>query len=175
MKNTDGGRKVYSGGGIEPDKFIVGPVEGFNPTRFGRTLYARQAFANFADQFTAEGDTRMGAANKNKKRIAKGFQVTAAMVDDFKASLKSQRIVLDEESFAKDDAFIRAMIHYDIDLALFGVEEATAQPRRRGSAGPVRARAVSGRGPDDGDGAQSHGGRTTDSGRALAPYFGVIL
>ena len=27
-------------------------------------------------------------------------------------------------SFAKDDAFIRAMIHYDIDLALFGVEEA---------------------------------------------------
>ena len=29
-----------------------------------------------------------------------------------------------EASFAKDDAFIRAMIHYDIDLALFGVEEA---------------------------------------------------
>jgi carboxyl-terminal processing protease len=53
MKLTDAGRKVYSGGGIEPDKFIAGPVEGFNPTRFGRTLYARQSFANFADQFTA--------------------------------------------------------------------------------------------------------------------------
>ena len=123
-KQTDGGRKVYSGGGIEPDKFIVGPVEGFNPTRFGRTLYARQAFANFADQFTAEGDTRMSAANQGKKRVARGFKVTDAMVKDFKASLKTVRIVVDEESFTKDDAFIRAMIHYDIDLALFGVAEA---------------------------------------------------
>ncbi len=124
MKKTMGGREVYSGGGIEPDKFIVGPVEGFNPSRFGRTLYARQAFANFADQFTAEGDTRMDVANRNKKKIAKGFQVTPTMVDDFKASLKSQRIVLDEAAFQKDEAFIRAMIHYDIDLALFGVAEA---------------------------------------------------
>jgi carboxyl-terminal processing protease len=124
MKKTKSGREVYSGGGIEPDKFVVGPVEGFNPSRFGRTLYARQAFANFADQFTAEGDTRMGAANRNKKRIARGFQVTPQMVEDFKASLKSQRIVLDEDAFQKDEAFIRAMIHYDIDLALFGVEEA---------------------------------------------------
>ncbi len=124
MKKTKAGREVYSGGGIEPDKFLVGPVEGFNPSRFGRTLYARQAFANFADQFTAEGDTRLGVANRNKKRISKGFQVTPAMVDEFKASLKGQRIVLDEDAFQKDEAFIRAMIHYDIDLALFGVEEA---------------------------------------------------
>ena len=124
MKLTDAGRKVYSGGGIEPDKFIEGPVEGFNPTRFGRSLYARQSFANFADQFTAEGDTRMSAANKNKKRLAPGFQVTAAMLDDFKASLRQQRVTIDEEAFAKDEAFIRAMIHYDIDVALFGIGEA---------------------------------------------------
>ena len=124
MKLTDAGRKVYSGGGIEPDKFIEGPVEGFNPTRFGRSLYARQSFANFADQFTAEGDTRMSAANKNKKRLAPGFQVTDAMLDDFKASLKQQRVTIDEEAFAKDEAFIRAMIHYDIDVALFGIGEA---------------------------------------------------
>ena len=38
LKYTDGGRKVYGGGGIEPDKFLAGPVEGFNPTRFGRQL-----------------------------------------------------------------------------------------------------------------------------------------
>ena len=124
MKLTDAGRKVYSGGGIEPDKFIAGPVEGFNPTRLGRTLYARQSFANFADQFTAEGDTRMSAANKNKKRIARGFVVTDAMLADFKAMLKQQGVTVDEESFAKDETFIRAMIHYEIDLPLFGVEEA---------------------------------------------------
>ncbi len=124
MKLTDSGRKVYSGGGIEPDKFIAGPVEGFNPTRFGRTLYSRQTFASFADQFTAEGDTRMSQANRNKTRVARGFKVTDAMLADYKESLKPLRITIDEEAFAKDEAFIRAMIHYDIDLALFGVEEA---------------------------------------------------
>jgi carboxyl-terminal processing protease len=124
LKYTDARRKVYGGGGIEPDKFLAGPVEGFNPTRFGRTLFVRQAFANFADQFSAEGDTRMSAASKNQKRIARGFAVTDTMVEDFKASLKSQKIAIDEQAFAKDDTFIRAMIHYDIDVALFGVEEA---------------------------------------------------
>jgi carboxyl-terminal processing protease len=124
LKYTDAKRKVYGGGGIEPDKFIAGPVEGFNPTRFGRMLWVRQEFANFADQFTAEGDTRMSAANKNHKRIARGFAVTDAMVADFKESLKAKKIVVDDAAFAKDETFIRAMLHYDIDLALFGVEEA---------------------------------------------------
>ena len=124
LRYTDAKRKVYGGGGIEPDKFLAGPIEGFNPTRFGRSMWARQKFAAFADQFVAEGDTRMSAANKNQKRIAKGFTVTDAMMADFKALLKQDKITIDEESFAKDDVFFRAMIHYDIDLALFGVEEA---------------------------------------------------
>jgi carboxyl-terminal processing protease len=124
MRYTDAKRKVYGGGGIEPDKFLAGPIEGFNPTRFGRSIWARQKFATFADQFVAEGDTRMSAANKNQKRIAKGFTVTDAMMADFKALLKQEKITIDEESFAKDDVFFRTMIHYDIDLALFGVEEA---------------------------------------------------
>ncbi len=124
LRYTDAKRKVYGGGGIEPDKFLAGPIEGFNPTRFGRSIWARQKFAAFADQFVAEGDTRMSAANKNQKRIAKGFTVTDAMMADFKALLKQDKITIDEESFAKDDGFFRAMIHYDIDLALFGVEEA---------------------------------------------------
>ena len=59
LRYTDAGRKVYSGGGIEPDKRMDGPIEGFNPTRFGRLLYARQVFATFAERFAAEGDTRI--------------------------------------------------------------------------------------------------------------------
>jgi carboxyl-terminal processing protease len=125
LKYTDAGRKVYSGGGIEPDKFVVGAgTEGFNPTRFGRLLWARQEFANFADHFRAEGDTRLSDANKNKKPISRGFTVTDAMVNDFKASVAARKLKIDEESFAKDDTFIRAMIHYEIDSALFGMEEA---------------------------------------------------
>jgi carboxyl-terminal processing protease len=124
LKYTEAGRKVYSGGGIEPDKFVVGAsYEGFNPTRFGRLLAARE-FANFADQFIAEGDTRLSAANKNKKPIARGFTVTDAMMKDFRDFIESRKVKIDEESFAKDETFIRAMIHFEIDSALFGMDEA---------------------------------------------------
>jgi carboxyl-terminal processing protease len=124
LKYTDAGRKVYGGGGIEPDKFVVGPTEGFNPTRFGRQLNARGAFLNFADQFTAEGDTRLSVANQNKKKIARGFVVSDAMLNDFRTMLSSQKVKIDDESFTKDDTFIRAIIHFEIDNALFGIDEA---------------------------------------------------
>ena len=81
-------------------------------------------FANFADQFTAEGDTRLSAANKNKKPLARGFAITDAMMADFRTSLETQKVRIDEAALKQDDAFIRAMIHYEIDLALFGIDEA---------------------------------------------------
>jgi carboxyl-terminal processing protease len=59
LKLTDAGRKVYSGGGIEPDRRFDGPIEGFNPTRFGRTLNARNVFDVYAQRFTRKGDTRI--------------------------------------------------------------------------------------------------------------------
>jgi carboxyl-terminal processing protease len=124
LKFTEAGRKVYGGGGIEPDKFIVGTVEGFTPTRFGRLLNSRQEFVDFANQFTAEGDTRLSAANKSKKTIARGFVVTDAMLNDFKARLVTRKVKVDEEAFKKDEGFIRAMIHFEIDSALFGMDEA---------------------------------------------------
>ena len=102
----------------------MGSIEGFNPSRFGRQLSARQAFVSFADQFTAEGDTRMSAANQAKKKIARGFVVTDAMLADFKTMLVNQKVRIDDEAFAKDEAFIRSMIHFEIDSALFGIDEA---------------------------------------------------
>jgi carboxyl-terminal processing protease len=124
LKYTDAGRKVYSGGVIEPDKFFVGPVQGFNPTRFGRSLVSRAAFANFAERYTAEGDTRMSAATEGRKRLARGFVVNDAMLADFKAFLQAEKIKIDEDAWTKDLEFIKAIIHYDIDLALFGISEA---------------------------------------------------
>jgi carboxyl-terminal processing protease len=124
LKYTDAGRKVYSGGGIEPDKFMAGPVEGFSPTKFGRQIWGSGQFQRFADQYMAEGDTRLTAANKNKKRIGKGFTVTDEMLQDFRAQLTTQKTTIDEEAFKTDLNFIKGLIHYEIDLALFGVEEA---------------------------------------------------
>ena len=120
-KLTMAGRKVYSGGGIEPDKRFDGPIEGFNPTRFGRSLYARQLFATYAEQFTAEGDTRPGAQGKNRRVVKNGFTVDDAMIEDFKQFVISRKITIDEEAWEKDKEFIRAMIRYEIDVPLFSV------------------------------------------------------
>ena len=86
--------------------------------------------------------------------------------------LATQKVVIDEEAFKIDLTFIKAMIHYEIDLALFGVEEARRnliqqdpqarfahQPVRR-SAAPHGARA--GRLRAEGDG---------KSNRAFGPYI----
>ena len=121
---TDGGRSVYSGGGVDPDRRLDGPVEGFNPSRFARTLYARQLFATFAQRFSVAGDTRLGASGKDRKFVTADFVVDAAMVADFKAFATSVGVKIDEAAFEADTNFIKAMIRYDIDLALFGVAAA---------------------------------------------------
>jgi carboxyl-terminal processing protease len=124
LKYTDSGRRVYGGGGIEPDRRLDGPVEGFNPSRFGRTLYARQVFSAFAQRFSAVGDTRPGATGKDRKFVGSDFTVDAAMMNDFKTFAAAQGVKLDAQAFEADQSFIKAMIRYDIDLALFGVASA---------------------------------------------------
>jgi carboxyl-terminal processing protease len=124
LKYTDAGRKVYGGGGIEPDHFKPGPVEGFNPTRFSRGLMARGMFVGFAENFTAEGDTRPGSASEAKYKVARGFAVTPAMLAAFADYLAKQRIKVDADALKADEAFISAMIHFEVDVDLFGVEEA---------------------------------------------------
>jgi len=123
VRYTDAGRKVYSGGGIEPDRRLDGPVEGFNPTKFGRLLYNRQLFSGFAERYVAEGDNRI-TPRPDQKKVSRGFEVDDAMLADFKEYVRSQKVKRDDGAFTTDADFMRAMIHYDIDLALFGVSEA---------------------------------------------------
>ncbi len=124
LKHTDAGRPVYGGGGIEPDKRVEGPVEGFDPTRFGRMLYARQEFASYAQKFSAEGDTRVAQHASGRQRVTPDFVVDDAMVADFRDQLKADKVAIDEGAFKKDETFIRAMIRFEIDKALFGMADA---------------------------------------------------
>ena len=126
LRYTDGGRKVYSGGGIEPDERMDGPIEGFDPALLGRRLYAAQLFATYAQRYTAEGDTRIPLPGVNRRVVKRGFVVDDAMLQDFKAFVRTEspRLKSTDESFERDLPFIRAMIRYEIDLALFGVSEA---------------------------------------------------
>jgi carboxyl-terminal processing protease len=124
LKYTTGGRKVYSGGGIEPDERFDGPLEGFNPTRFGRSIFNRGLFASFAEQFYYEGDTRPGTRATGFKYVKKGFEVDAAMVQDFKAFVISKNTKMEEDSWTKDLEFIKAMIRFEIDSAVFDIATA---------------------------------------------------
>jgi carboxyl-terminal processing protease len=124
LKYTDSGRRVYSGGGIEPDRRLDGPIEGFNPSKFGRMLYGRQLFANFAQKFSVVGDTRPGATGKDRRFVNADFVVDQAMLDDFKKFVTSTGVKIDPAGWDADLVFIKAMIRYDIDLALFGVSSA---------------------------------------------------
>jgi len=124
LKHTDAGRPVYSGGGIEPDKRISGPIEGFNPSRFGRMLYGRQEFENFAQNFTAEGDTRMAGKSTGRRTVRPNFTVDDAMLAAFRDQLKTDKVKIDEDGYKKDLDFIRAMVRYRIDEVVFGMAEA---------------------------------------------------
>ncbi len=123
LKLTDAGRKVYSGGGVEPDRRFDGPIDGFTPTRFGRTLYSRQLFDTFAQRFSRTGDTRIAPSTTSKPReLTPEFVVDDAMVAEFKEHVRTARVRIDEDAWQKDLEFIKAMLRYEIDVDLFGVE-----------------------------------------------------
>jgi len=124
LRHTDAGRPVYSGGGIEPDKRVDGPIEGFSPTRFGRMLNARQEFANYAQKYVAFGDTRISQQSASRKFVKPNFVVDDAMIADFRQQLATGKIKIDEDNYKKDLEFIKAMIRLEIDTPLFGVAEA---------------------------------------------------
>ncbi len=124
LKRTEAGRPVYGGGGIEPDTHIAGQYEGFNPTPFGRTLVARQEFGDYAQKFAADGDTRVSQQSTGRRTVSPNFVVDDAMLADFREHLKRERIKLDEDAFQKDLTFIKAMIRYRIDEAVFGILDA---------------------------------------------------
>jgi len=128
LKHTDAGRPVYSGGGIEPDKYMAGLPSsvdgiGFSPTPFGRRLYGGY-FENYAVKYMASGDTRVAQTPTGRATVARNFTVDDAMVADFREFLKTERLKIDEDAFQKDLPFIKAMLRYRIDEAVFGFVDA---------------------------------------------------
>ena len=121
LKLTDGGRKVYSGGGVEPDERFDGPVEGFNPTRFGRSLFGRQLFGSYAEKFYAKSDTRPGNVGADRRAVDKDFAVDDAMVADFRKFVETKRVKVDDAAWVTDRTFISAMIRFEIDSAVSGM------------------------------------------------------
>jgi carboxyl-terminal processing protease len=129
LKQTTSGRPVYSGGGVEPDKRIAGrfgpgTTGGFNVGRFAQLLSSRQSFASYAQKFTADGDLRVGQQSSGRRIAKPNFIVDDEIVADFRQQLVTDGITIDEQAFAEALPFIKAMIRFEIDAALFGVSDA---------------------------------------------------
>jgi carboxyl-terminal processing protease len=121
LKLTDGGRKVYSGGGVDPDYRLDGPIDGFSPTRMGRAIASREMFDAFSQRFSRRGDLRITASTSAPARdLAANFEITDAMLDEFKAIVQKSPVPFDEASWQKDLPFIRAELRKEIDTDLFG-------------------------------------------------------
>jgi len=125
LKLTDAGRKVYSGGGVEPDRRFDGPTEGFSPGRFARTISARGLFDVYARRFTRQGDTRVTQTSAEARReVATSYQVTDEMLGEFKQLVMQAPMRFDEAGWKTDQAYITAMMQKEIDLDLFGAARA---------------------------------------------------
>jgi hypothetical protein len=87
-------------------------------------LYSRGEFENYAVKYMAAGDTRIAQQPTGRRTVSSNFVVDDAIVSDFREHLKSDRIRIDEDAFQKDLTFIKAMIRFRVDEAVFGVAEA---------------------------------------------------
>jgi hypothetical protein len=87
-------------------------------------LNSRLEFANYAQNYTAEGDTRVEQKSGTRKYVKPNFVVDEAMLADFRRQLDSDHVKIDEDGWKKDLDFIKAMIRLEIDTPLFGVAEA---------------------------------------------------
>ena len=82
---------------------------------------------------------------KARRVLTREFVVDDAMIQDFKTfvrSLLKDQAQFDEAGFAADLEFIRAMIRYEIDVALFDVATARTHLLEKDPAGALRARSV---------------------------------
>ena len=132
LKYTDGGRRVYGGGGVEPDRRFDGYEDGFTPSRLARTISARGLFESFAERYSRDGDTRINTKpSGNARSLSAGFEVSPAMVDEFKEMVQKTSLRFENSAWQADLPFITASIQKEINSDLFGQSRAYADLAKR--------------------------------------------
>jgi carboxyl-terminal processing protease len=109
IKRSGLGRIVYGGGGVTPDH-VVEPARSNN----FRDLLARQlASFTFALEFLIKNPT-----------VDRSFQVTDAVLADFKQHLNKRGIRFSEKDFEANRDAIKQLIRYEVMFDKFGVSDA---------------------------------------------------
>jgi carboxyl-terminal processing protease len=109
IKRSDIGRVVYGGGGITPDYL----VEETKVNDFQDLLVKRFAFYTFVRDFLAKNPT-----------IEPSFQVSDALLNEFKAHITKRGIQFAEKDFQDNRDHVKRLIRYEVFYNRFGVSEA---------------------------------------------------
>jgi carboxyl-terminal processing protease len=130
IRETDGGRKVYGGGGITPD--VMEPAREFN--RFEALLASKDVFFQYARRLTsgevpAAGNFKLPVNNEipaNAVKAPKSLQnleITNAILEDFKKYLTERRVEFTEEDILGNVDFIKRRIRQEVYISSFGLQE----------------------------------------------------
>ena len=109
VRLTDGGREVYGGGGITPDIEFADP----KMTPAQETLVQHSAFFNFGKYY-------LGV----HKTIPKDFEVTDAVLDEFKQFLAKEKIPFSDLDMTANLDFVKNRIRIQLVGSIFGENEA---------------------------------------------------
>jgi carboxyl-terminal processing protease len=125
QKQTDSGRAVYEGGGIEPDVEVKLSTQEFELQRvwlvsvfhFARTLVAGQVagLSEFKIDRAAEHYHRLGPNE---------YVVSDKVLSAFKSFIKEKQLKLDPARIDKDAAWLKRWIRYEVVTAAYGQEVA---------------------------------------------------
>ncbi len=104
VKLTDSGRPVYGGGGITPDEKIAD----IKDNRTEDTLLQHYAFFNFTKHYLAN------------HTVTKDMVVDEALLGDFKAFLKEQKVDIADKDFNDNLDWIKTSIKAELLTSQFG-------------------------------------------------------
>jgi carboxyl-terminal processing protease len=104
---TDGGRKVYGGGGITPDIRFQKPA-------FDDLLLTHFTFFKFASQFLA-----------THKSVPRDFEPSEAVMREFKAFLQKEKVPFTNQDLKANQDFIDREIRENVLTSVYGDQEET--------------------------------------------------
>ena len=109
IKHSDTGRLVYGGGGITPDYVVEEP----KVNEFQTALASKPTIYTFVRDFLAKNSP-----------LDTSFQVSDALMDQFKEHMKKRAVEFTEKDFADNRDYMKRAIKYEIFYNKFGVADA---------------------------------------------------
>ena len=106
---TRGGRIVYGGGGIRPDKIVLNK-SGSKVPKMTNKMFVKRMFFEFASEYAAKHPE----IKTNLIDFHASFQIDQSILQAFKKRCQEKEIKIKDEEFEKDREFLSMMIKAEI-------------------------------------------------------------